>query len=65
MNPIVSSIRDKLRLRPMPLNIVHGTDGLPRIMLTEPTGSSAEVGLVLSFIAFCLVKDSFFLDSFG
>ncbi|KAH7532445.1 putative glucose-6-phosphate 1-epimerase [Ziziphus jujuba] len=27
----------------MPLNIVHDTDGLPRIILTEPTGSSAEV----------------------
>ncbi|OMO69281.1 Aldose 1-/Glucose-6-phosphate 1-epimerase [Corchorus olitorius] len=26
----------------MPLNIVHDNDGLPRIILTEPTGSSAE-----------------------
>ncbi|XVF60220.1 hypothetical protein PTKIN_Ptkin08bG0027300 [Pterospermum kingtungense] len=27
----------------MPLNLVHDADGLPRIVLTEPTGSSAEV----------------------
>lgn len=58
VNPIVSSIRAKLRL--MPLNVVHDTEGLPRIILTEPTGSSAEVGLVLSFMAFCLAKDIVF-----
>ncbi|XP_068645440.1 putative glucose-6-phosphate 1-epimerase [Aristolochia californica] len=27
----------------MPLNIIHDTDGLPRVLLTEPGGSSAEV----------------------
>lgn len=27
----------------MPMNLVHDVDGLPRIILTEPTGSSAEV----------------------
>ncbi|KDP46406.1 hypothetical protein JCGZ_10246 [Jatropha curcas] len=27
----------------MPFNIVHDVDGLPRIILTDPTGSSAEV----------------------
>jgi glucose-6-phosphate 1-epimerase len=27
----------------MPLNMVHDADGLPRILLTDPTGSSAEV----------------------
>jgi len=27
----------------MPLNIFHDRDGLPRIILTEPKGSSAEV----------------------
>ncbi|KAK9271918.1 hypothetical protein L1049_002284 [Liquidambar formosana] len=27
----------------MPFNIVHDADGFPRIILTEPTGSSAEV----------------------
>ncbi|KAJ6314708.1 hypothetical protein OIU78_018234 [Salix suchowensis] len=27
----------------MPLNMVHDADGLPRIILTDPTGSSAEV----------------------
>ncbi|PKI79156.1 putative glucose-6-phosphate 1-epimerase [Punica granatum] len=27
----------------MPLNLVHDSDGLPRIILTEPTGSTAEV----------------------
>ncbi|KAF3444567.1 hypothetical protein FNV43_RR14259 [Rhamnella rubrinervis] len=39
----MSTITAKLRLRPMPLNFVRDTDGLPRIILTEPTGSSAEV----------------------
>ncbi|XP_030544808.1 putative glucose-6-phosphate 1-epimerase [Rhodamnia argentea] len=27
----------------MPLNLVHASDGLPRVLLTEPSGSSAEV----------------------
>lgn len=27
----------------MPLNIVHEANGFPRIILTEPRGSSAEV----------------------
>lgn len=27
----------------MPVNMIHGADGLPRIVLTEPMGSSAEV----------------------
>ncbi|XP_027347699.1 putative glucose-6-phosphate 1-epimerase [Abrus precatorius] len=39
----MSSIRARLRPRPMPLNIFQDIDGLPRIILTEPTGSSAEV----------------------
>lgn len=43
VNPIVSSLRERLRLKPMPLNMVHDADGLPRILLTDPTGSSAEV----------------------
>lgn len=43
MNPFVSRIRARLRPTAMPLNIVHDKDGLPRIILTEPTGSSAEV----------------------
>lgn len=43
MNPFVSGIRARLRPEAMPLNIVHDKDGLPRIILTEPTGSSAEV----------------------
>uniref|UniRef100_A0A6N2MNI2 glucose-6-phosphate 1-epimerase n=1 Tax=Salix viminalis TaxID=40686 RepID=A0A6N2MNI2_SALVM len=40
-NNIVAKAR--LRLKPMPLNMVHDADGLPRIILTDPTGSSAEV----------------------
>lgn len=46
VNPFVSSIRERLKPRPMPmpLNILHDANGLPRIILTEPTGSSAEVG---------------------
>lgn len=43
VNPIVSTIKARLRLKPMPLNMVHDADGLPRIILTEPAGSSAEV----------------------
>ena len=43
VNPIMSSLRARLRLKPMPLNMVHDADGLPRIILTDPTGSSAEV----------------------
>ncbi|KAL5568389.1 hypothetical protein UlMin_024964 [Ulmus minor] len=44
-NPFVSSIRERLKLssKTMPLNILHEGDGLPRIILTEPTGSSAEI----------------------
>ncbi|KAK7293469.1 hypothetical protein RJT34_16335 [Clitoria ternatea] len=43
VNPFMSSIRAKLKPRPMPLNVFQDIDGLPRIILTEPTGSSAEV----------------------
>ncbi|RDY00338.1 hypothetical protein CR513_16490, partial [Mucuna pruriens] len=43
VNPFMSSIRAKLRPRSMPLNIFQDIDGLPRIILTEPTGSSAKV----------------------
>lgn len=44
VNPFVSSLREKLQQqRPMPLNIFQDKDGLPRILLTEPNGSSAEV----------------------
>ncbi|TKY63196.1 putative glucose-6-phosphate 1-epimerase [Spatholobus suberectus] len=39
----MSSIRTRIKPRPMPLNIFQDKDGLPRIILTEPTGSSAEV----------------------
>ncbi|KAL2320173.1 hypothetical protein Fmac_029142 [Flemingia macrophylla] len=39
----MSSIRARLKTRPMPLNILQDKDGLPRIILTEPTGASAEV----------------------
>lgn len=39
----MKSIRARLRPKGMPLSIVHDGDGFPRIILTEPTGSSAEV----------------------
>lgn len=55
VSPLVSSIRARLRPRPMPLNIFQDLDGLPRIILTEPTGSSAEVinnGTSVSFFSF-------------
>lgn len=54
LNPIVRSIRARFGLRPMPLNIIHDADGLPRLVLTEPTGSSIEVGSLrlLSFVIF-------------
>jgi len=47
----MSSIRARLRPRPMPLNIFPDMEGLPRIILTEATGSSAEVGLI--FLGSC------------
>ncbi|XP_038703201.1 putative glucose-6-phosphate 1-epimerase isoform X2 [Tripterygium wilfordii] len=43
VSPIVNSIRARLRPKSMPFNIVNDGDGLPRILLTEPSGSSAEV----------------------
>lgn len=44
MNPFVSSLRARLQQpTQMPLNIFQDKDGLPRIILTEPNGSSAEV----------------------
>ena len=44
VKPFVSSIRSRLQPTPMPFNIYQDRDGLPRIILTEPKGSSAEVG---------------------
>jgi len=51
--PFVSSSR-ALRLQQqhqpiiqMPLNVFQDKDGLPRIVLTDPNGSSAEVGWFL------------------
>lgn len=56
VNPFVSRIRARLGPKAMPLNIVHDKDGLPRIILTEPTGSSAEVCFTIIIIY------SFFLN---
>ncbi|GAB4847886.1 hypothetical protein Ancab_026945 [Ancistrocladus abbreviatus] len=42
LNPFVGNLRERLRLKPMPVNLVHDANGLPRIVLTEPMGSSAE-----------------------
>lgn len=52
VNPFVSRIAARLRPKAMPLNIVHDKDGLPRIILTEPTGSSAEVCFSIFFFFF-------------
>lgn len=52
MNPFVSRITARLRPKAMSLNIVHDKDGLPRIILTEPTGSSAEVCFSFFFFWF-------------
>lgn len=52
VNPFVSRIRARLGPTAMPLNIVHDKDGLPRIILTEPTGSSAEVCFTIIIIIF-------------
>lgn len=43
MNPFVSGLSTKLLTKPMPRNIIQGSHGLYRVVLTEPTGSSAEV----------------------
>jgi hypothetical protein len=42
VKPFVKSIQ-------MPLNVFQDKDGLPRIVLTDPNGSSAEVGLFIIF----------------
>lgn len=53
VKPFVSNSR-AFRLREsidnsiqMPLNVFQDKDGLPRIVLTDPNGSSAEVSLFL------------------
>ena len=51
MNPFVSSIRARLKPTPMPMNIFQDTDGLSRIILTEPNGSSAEVGMISLYVS--------------
>ncbi|KAK7265982.1 hypothetical protein RIF29_18619 [Crotalaria pallida] len=45
MNPFLSNIRARLEptTATVPLNIFKDKDGMPRIILTEPKGSSAEV----------------------
>ena len=43
VNPFANSFRAKVRPEEMPFNLVHGSDGFPRVILTEATGSSAEV----------------------
>ena len=45
VKPILRDWRARLRLNPMPVNIVNDAGGLSRIILTEPMGSSAEVGV--------------------
>ncbi|GMH06788.1 hypothetical protein Nepgr_008628 [Nepenthes gracilis] len=43
VNPFADKLQARLRKKPMPVNFVHDADGLPKIILTEPMGSSAEV----------------------
>ena len=52
VKPIVNRTRGRCRLETMPLNIVNKGDGFPRIILTEPTGSSAEVGFKFQLIMY-------------
>lgn len=47
-----------MRPKQMPLNIVHDANRLPRIILTEPAGSSAEVGLIASILLYFLIDFS-------
>lgn len=39
----------------MPLNLVHDKDGLPRVILSEPTGSTAEVYFFIYLILSALI----------
>jgi hypothetical protein len=57
-NPFASSIRARMGPRQMPLNMVHDANRLPRIILTEPAGSSAEVGLIASILLSFLIDFS-------
>lgn len=43
VHPIVSNSGEKLRVNAMPANIVQDGDGSPRVILSEPTGSTVEV----------------------
>ncbi|KAL9249254.1 putative glucose-6-phosphate 1-epimerase [Drosera capensis] len=42
-NPTTGNFWGRLRKKLMPVNFVRGADGLPRVILNEPKGSSAEV----------------------
>ncbi|CAN1321795.1 Putative glucose-6-phosphate 1-epimerase, partial [Linum perenne] len=43
-NPVVSNLRAKLRINPMPLmSVFNDGNGFPRIVLADPSGSTAEV----------------------
>lgn len=44
IHPFVTNFRAKFQSKTMPVNIMNDADGLPRIILSEPTGSTAEVG---------------------
>lgn len=54
-NPFARSIRARMGPRQMPPNIVNDANRLPRIILTEPDGSSAEVGLIGSILLYFLI----------
>lgn len=53
----MSNLRGRLQQQPtqMPLNIFQDKDGLPRIVLTEPNGSSLEVGFPSVFYSCCFM----------
>lgn len=43
MHPFVSKFRAKFQSKTMPVNVITDADGSSKIILTEPTGSTAEV----------------------
>ncbi|KAL2904579.1 putative glucose-6-phosphate 1-epimerase, partial [Bienertia sinuspersici] len=43
LNPFSGNLKGRISAKLMPMNVIHDADGLPRVMLSEPMGSTAEV----------------------
>lgn len=43
VHPIASNSGEKLGINAMPANVIQDGDGSPRVILMEPTGTTAEV----------------------